>query len=176
MKNSVFLRSYFLFKEKLVARENIQLFHAPSERSQVSGGSEVWAFLSQRWGYLFWMKPFDFRGKSECRFLFLPSLSSNNRSKLTVRLFTTPQGTRNYRCRVNLATMNTNKESKKIFFILLNSLETEDMIPPRLEVKWTCGNIFTAADLIEILMKYFLTRLRRSQKPSAVVWWQFGNC
>lgn len=73
--------------------------------------------------------------------------------------------------------MNTNKESKKDVsggvggwgVLLLNSLETDDMTLPRLDVKLTCGNTFIAAYLIEKLMKYFLTRLRRPQRPSAVV-------
>lgn len=71
-------------------------------------------------------------------------------------------------CRPSVPTTGVNLQPDSLQ-LLLNSFDIDDKILPHIEVKVTGGNTFIATDLIAKLMKYFLTRLCRSQKPSAVV-------
>lgn len=172
MKNLVFLRSYFLFKEKLVAHENIQLFRPPSERSQVSGGFKVWAFFKPETRVLFWMKLFDSEENVSVASCFCRPSVPTTGVNLQYDFLQLQRAQETTDAELIWQLWIQIKNLIKIFFLgggflLLNSLETDDMTRPHLDVKLTCGNTFIAAYLIEILMKYFLTRLRRNHQLSS---------
>lgn len=165
MKNSVFLRSYFLFKEKLVAHENIQLFRPPSERSQASGGFKVWAFLSADEGFVLgeavWLQ--------RKMWVLLPSVPTTG---------------------VNLQYDSLQQETtdaELIWQLWIKIKNLKKNIFGSL-AKWF-GNRWhdstTSWSQINLWEYFYSCWLNRSsdeilshtsQKPSAVVWWQFGNC
>lgn len=130
MKNLLFLRSYFLFKEKLVAHENIQLLRPESERSQVSGGFKVWAFSRQRRGFC--------SGRScllqRKMWVLLPVSAVPQFQQLTEE---TTAAELIWQLWMQIKNLTN-------FF-----LETDDVTLPHLDVKLTCGNTFKATYLMK---------------------------